>query len=63
MTRHSSINNLIDKEQCSPLYVKLDYAIKKISEVGIEAMLCKFDIKDAFKICPIRKDQWKLFCV
>ena len=26
-------------------------------------MLCKFDIKDAFKICPVRKDQWKLFCV
>lgn len=60
---HSSINDLIDKEQCSLTYVKLDDAIKKISEVGTGAMLCKFDIKDAFKICPVRKDQRKLFCV
>ena len=60
---HSSINDLIDKEQCSLTYVKLDDAIKKISEVGTGAMLCKFDIKDAFKICPVCKDQWKLFCV
>ena len=30
--------------------LKLDDAIKKISEVGTGAMLCKFDIKDAFKI-------------
>lgn len=60
---HSSINDLIDKEQCSLTYVKLDDAIKKISEVGTGAMLCKYDIKDAFKICPVRKDQWNLFCV
>ena len=44
-------------------HVKLDDAIKKISEVGTGATLCKFDIKDAFKICPVCKDQWKLFCV
>ena len=26
-------------------------------------MLCKFNIKDAFKHCPIQKDQWHLFGV
>ena len=36
---HSSINDLIDKEQCSLTDVKLDDAIKKISQVGTRAML------------------------
>ena len=44
-------------------FVKLDDAIKRIRETGQSALLCKFDIKDAFKICPVKKDQWKLFCV
>ena len=60
---HRSINELIDKEQCSLTYVKIDDAIKKICEYGKGAVLCKFDIKDAFKHCPIQKDQWHLFCV
>ena len=60
---HRSINELIDKEQCCLTYVKIDDAIKKICEYGKGAVLCKFDIKDAFKHCPIQKDQWHLFCV
>ena len=31
---HSSINNLIDKDQCSPSYVRIDEAISKICELG-----------------------------
>lgn len=31
--------------------------------MGHGARLCKFDIRDAFKVCPVRKDQWKLFCI
>lgn len=58
-----SVNDLIDKEQCSLTYVKLDDAIKKICETGKGSLLCKFDIKDAFKQCPIRKEQWNLFCI
>lgn len=60
---HMSINDLIDKEQCTLNYVKIDDAIKTICEFGKGALLSKFDIQDAFKHCPIRKDQWHLFLV
>ena len=60
---HSSINELIDKDQCTLSYVRIDDALNKICEFGKGAILCKFDIKDAFKHCPIRKDQWHLFLV
>ena len=62
-TNHISINDLIDKDQCTLSYVKIDDAIKKICEFGKGAVLCKFDIQDAFKHCAIRKDQWHLFLV
>ena len=60
---HSSINNLIDKDQCTLSYIRIDDAISKICEFGKGAVLCKFDIKQAFKHCPIKKDQWHLFLV
>ena len=61
--KHVSINDLIDKDQCSLTYVKLDDAIRKICEIGQSAILSKYDLKDAFKICPTRKSQWHLYCV
>ena len=38
--KHVSINDLIDKDQCSFTYVKLDDAIKRIRETGQSALLC-----------------------
>ena len=60
---HSSINNLIDKDQCTLSYVRIVDAISKICEFGKGTVLCKFDIQDAFKHCPVTKDQWHLFLV
>lgn len=60
---HTSVNDLIDKNACSMSYVKIDDAIDIILELGKNSWLCKFDISDAFKICPIAPDQWPLFCV
>ena len=60
---HSSINNDIDKDLCTLSNIIIDDAISKICEFGKGAVLCKFDIKDAFKHCPIKKDQWHLFLV
>ena len=37
---HCSINELIDREQSSLTYVKIDDAIKKICEYGKGAVLC-----------------------
>ena len=58
-----SINDLIDKDQCSMSYVKIDDAIRIINKCGKGSFLCKFDISDAFKIIPIKPSQWPLFCM
>ena len=46
---HSSINNLIDTEQCSLSYVRIDDAISAIKDFGRFSILNKVDISDAFK--------------
>jgi 3-dehydroquinate dehydratase len=46
---HSSINDLINKEDYSLTYVKLDDAIKIVKSLGIKASLSKCDVSDAFK--------------
>ena len=58
-----SINDLIDKAQCSMSYVKIDDAIKMIMPLGKGSFLCKFDISDAFKIIPTKPSQWPLYCM
>ena len=58
---HDSINGTIDKDVCSLSYVKVDDAIRVIQQKGRNAKLCKTDISDAFKLIPIRKDQWRWF--
>ena len=49
----NSINELIDKEACCLTYVKIENAIKAIQQYGREALLCMFDIANAFKSLPI----------
>ena len=60
---HSSINNLIDKEQCSVSYVRIDDAISAIKDFGRFSILSKVDILDACKQLGIRKDQHHLYCI
>ena len=45
-------------------HVKVDDAIKIISNYGKGTKLCKFDIQiqNAFTICPVLPSQWPLFC-
>ncbi|CAG2204562.1 unnamed protein product [Mytilus edulis] len=61
--KHLSINDLIDKQDCSMSYVRIDDAIDVILKFGRNSWLCKFDISDAFKNCPIIPSQWPLFCI
>ena len=56
------MNDLINKEQCSLSYVKIDDAIQLIQQFGIGSLMCKTDMTDAFKQIPIRPNQWHLFC-
>ena len=50
---HPSLNELINKEDYSLSYVTIDNAISLIKNVGKGAWLCKTDLQDAFKQCPL----------
>ena len=50
---HPSLNELINKEDYSLSYVTIDNAISLIKKVGKGAWLCKTDLQDAFKQCPL----------
>ncbi|MES9994401.1 MAG: reverse transcriptase domain-containing protein [Candidatus Thiodiazotropha sp.] len=56
---HPSLNSLIDKEEYSLSYVRLDDAIAKIREFGQFSTLCKLDVVDAFKNVPIEPNLWR----
>ena len=58
-----SINGLIDRDKCSMSYIKIDDAIKIVTQYGKSTLLCKYDIFDAIKIIPVKSDQWPLFCM
>ena len=53
-----SLNQLIDKEEYSLQYVKLDHAIDIIKSSGVGSWMCKTDISDAFKLVPIHPSLW-----
>ena len=58
---HSSINSLIDKEQCSLKYIKVDDAVQSIKMLGKGTWLCKTDISNAFKLLGIKQSQWNFY--
>ena len=60
---HASLNQLINKDEYSLTYVKLDDAIRGILERDRGSWLCKTDIVDAFKQIPIHPSLWHLYGV
>ena len=62
-SEHFSVNDLIDKDQCSLKYIKIDDAIKCIKTLGKNTWLCKTDISNAFKLLEISRHQWHLFMI
>ena len=59
----TSLNELINKEEYSLSYVKLDDAIQGILDRGQGSWLCKTDIVDAFKQILIHPSLWHLYGV
>lgn len=57
------MNKLIDKQECSLSYVKIDDAIKFFVQCGQGTLMCKTDMSDAFKLVPLLPSQYHLFCV
>jgi hypothetical protein len=58
---HSSLNSLIDKDEYSLSYVRLDDAIQAIKRAGVGAHLMKLDIQDAFHIVPLNPEIWRFY--
>ena len=55
---HCSLNDSINKADFSLHYVKLDDAISIINSLGPGVLMCKADIKDAFKQVPVHSSIW-----
>ena len=56
----SSVNDCINKEDFSLSYVTVDQAIDKILSLGKGCLLTKVDVETAFRIVPVKPEQWNL---
>ena len=57
-----SINDCISKEDFSCEYSHFDDATDLLMNAGRGSLLCKLDIKHAYRILPVRPDQWHHLC-
>ena len=55
-----SINDGISPDEFSLHYVSVDHAICLIQHHGHGTYLSKVDVKSAFRICPVRTEDWPL---
>ena len=55
-----SVNDHIDPDLCSVQYTKFDAAVQMIQRLGKGALLAKSDIKSAFRLIPIAKEEFYL---
>ena len=59
--RGDAANEHIDKDMLACKYSLFDEAVDIVSGIGSEAFMAKIDIKNAFKICPVRRDRYFYF--
>ena len=55
-----SINDFISKEEFSLQYTSLDDAISIVTTLGPGALMAKVDLKSAFRMIPVRSQDWEL---
>ena len=58
--RGDALNERIDKEQFTCHYSLFDNAVNMIRRVGPRAVLAKLDVKNAFRLCPVKPCEWHL---
>ena len=58
--RGDALNERINKERFSCRYSLFDYAVEMVAGAGRYAYMAKLDIKNAFRLCPVRKEDWWL---
>uniref|UniRef100_A0ABM0MR98 Uncharacterized protein LOC102804302 n=1 Tax=Saccoglossus kowalevskii TaxID=10224 RepID=A0ABM0MR98_SACKO len=57
-----SVNTFINKHHYSLSYSTVDDAVALIMKHGPGSQMAKIDIKHAFRLCPVRKEDWHLLC-
>ena len=55
-----SINDFIDPHAYSLSYCTIDDAYKILNELGPGALMSKIDLKNAFRLIPVRPEDWNL---
>ncbi|XP_067681481.1 uncharacterized protein [Haliotis asinina] len=58
--RGSSVNDGISAEFCSVQYSRFDEAVSLVQQLGKGAQLAKFDVKSAFRLLPVRPEDFHL---
>ena len=58
--RGDALNERINTEKFSCRYSLSDDAVKMVPGAGRYADMAKLDIKNAFRLCPVRKEDWWL---
>ena len=58
--RGESVNEGISQEKFSVKYSLFDDAVTLVHAIGSEAFMAKLDIRHAFRLCPVRPNQWAL---
>ena len=56
----SSINEGISRDDFSIKYSSFDDAVTLIRSSGTSTFMAKINIRHAFRLCPVRRDQWGL---
>lgn len=54
----SSINDFIPDTESKVHFNNFDSAVKIIANLGPNSQMAKIDIKSAFRICPVRREDW-----
>ena len=60
--RGDAVNEHINQEDFACSYSNFDDAVNIVRKLGRGAWLAKADIKHAFRLCPVRQEQWHLLC-
>jgi len=57
---NNSINDFIDPEHYSLSYCTIDDAYEILNKLGPGALMSKIDLKNAFRLIPVREEDWNL---
>ena len=57
-----SVNDAICDDDAIVAYERFDHVIDMVNECGPGALISKFDIESAYRLCRIREEDWRLLC-